>query len=160
MNTIVSKKQKILPSIKKLMITRIPQLSNCKDINTKIKKYVTSYRKSNPFLSKPKMKTIGNDKDEETLSLHKTINHSNTFNVNKILKKYSIISVNKTEDENSTTITDAPVRKNNLKKVTFSVIEVIRVENYKKYNKIKYKRNFKKEIEPLKDYDDEKCPIY
>lgn len=160
MNTTISKKQKIIPSIKKLMITRIPQLSNSKDINTKIKKYVTSFRKRNPFLSKPKMKTIENDNDESP-SFHKNINHSNTYNVNKILKKYSTISVNKTEDENSTTITDAAVRKNNLKKVTFSVVEVIRVENYKKYNKIKYKPNFKKGIQPLKDYDDdEQCSIY
>ena len=156
MNDTLSRKQKIRPSIKKIKITRISISSNNANIDNKIRKYTSSSKKRNPFLDDLKTRTIDDDTQEISFTFQRDINHANSFNVNKILKKYSNISPNKVEDENSTNITDEGVRKNNLKKVTFSTVEVIRVENYKKYNKIK--------INPLKEFqdlkDNKQCSIF
>ena len=161
MNTTISKMHKISPSIKKIIITKIPQLSNNEDVDGKIRKYTTSFSKRSPFLNRQKKRIIDNNNEKKSSLFHTNINNFNSFNVNKILKQYNNISKKKTEDENTTAITDEVIRKNNLKKVTFSIVEIIRVESYKKYNKIINKLNSSKETKPLRDIDyDDQCFMF
>ena len=77
------------------------------------------------------------------------------FNTTIKINKYKINLKNK--DINSTTTKLSSGSANDkIKKVTFSTVEIIRVKNYKKYNKL----NTSKKNENISFNLDDKCKIY
>ena len=109
--------------------------------SSKIQKYLSSSPRPNPFSNSDSCSknNTQNDYDLEIEDDDFIQLKPNCFNNHKILS--NLLSKNKIEDEKSTTLGEITSHHNNFKKVTFSTVEVIRVENYKKYNKIKKKVN-------------------
>ena len=80
----------------------------------------------------------------------------NEENVNRTLNiqnyKYNL----KIEDNNSTA-SKSSINEDKIKKVTFSTVQIIRVPNYKRYNKL---NTIKKNEDVSNSLDDKKCIIF
>ena len=103
------------------------------EMDTHIKNYPT-LKKKNCFIERP----------------IKTIPYSNiNLNNKKFIKKKSY------NDANSITTTSSYGKEKSMKKVTFSTVEIIRVEKYKKYNAMNNfsKRLIDKNMEEFKQND-------
>ena len=125
-----------------LPIPNFKKISEAHNLKTKLKKYISPIPRPNPFFNselyskKYLSKSFDSEiEDEDFIQLK-----PNCYSDRKIFPKS--FSKSKIEDEKSTALGEANTHQNNFKKVTFSKIEIIRVENYKKYNKIKKKVNY------------------
>lgn len=129
------------------------------NINKMMKKY-NLIIKNNNFLEKEGyIKIFGNNQENEDckyLQEYFDIHHLRTFDVNNIFKKMKLTSDIKRISEKSTIINKASLKKKKNKKVTFSTIEVTKIESYKKYNKNKkYFLN-----KSIKDLDNSSCILF
>ena len=91
-------------------------------------------------------------------SIAKKPNNNNIIN----LKNKNSFNISTYKHSNSIT-TNTSCREKTMKKVTFSTVEIIRVEKYKKYNaSFNYSKNLiKKNMEEIKENDNEqKCVIF
>ena len=96
-------------------------------------------------------------------NVNNSINKINYRNIPKINKSIDTIELNKYKiklkrtESNSTTSISSNNEK--IKKVTFSTIEIIRIQNYKKFNRLNsYKTD---EIQKANhNYDDNNCSIF
>ena len=77
------------------------------------------------------------------------------FNTTIKINKYKINLKNKDINSTTTKLSNGSAN-DKIKKVTFSTVEIIRVKNYKKYNKL----NTSKKNENISFNLDNKCKIY
>ena len=145
---------KIIPLPKSTFRTT-PEMDN---LNLKIKKYVSPHIQPSPFScsdlvsNKVLQKDFDSEIEEKNFIKLKLNRLPNCKSYPKFFTK------NRSEDEKSTTIGEMTSR-SNFKKTTFSTVEVIRVENYKKYNKIKKKINDNLDWSNCA-FDDKECLVF
>ena len=123
----------------KINIPKVMKLSNKSFLYKKMK--LDSYRKNN--LSNISVKSFLSDTNYDN---NDKLNNTVIIDKNKFFLK--------NEDNNSTTSKSSMNDK--IKKVTFSTVEIIRVKNYKRYNKL----NTAKKNENYNDSFDINCTIF